>query len=173
MSASKPTGYFKYQVTASGNRCMPLNQEGISNTCVAVAQWLKRSASQPTGDFICHCCGGRVVDTYHAEFLKWNNPSDIFGTVHYHFQGYEDENLKLVSQQYRAWSDWTDVQAGLALYWWQGPLTFGVGRIRVKVSASQPKGYFKQQGRGGLVDKSDCLPNPRGISNNREVVTEQ
>ena len=40
----------------------------------------------------------------------------IFRDIHYHFQGYQDENLKLVSQQYRAWSDCTDVQAGLALY---------------------------------------------------------
>ena len=70
---------------------------------------------------------------YHAEFLKWNNQSYIFGTVHYHFYGYQDENLKLVSQQYRAWSDCTDVQAGLALYWWQRLFTFSVGRIRVKI----------------------------------------
>ena len=28
-------------------------------------------------------------------------------------------NMKLVSQQYRAWSDCTDVLAGLDLYWWQ------------------------------------------------------
>ena len=38
----------------------------------------------------------------------------------------------LVSQQYRAWSDCTDVQTGLALYWWQRLISFGVGRIRVK-----------------------------------------
>ena len=44
---------------------------------------------------------------YHAKFLKWNNPPSIFGTLHYH---YRDENL--VSQQYRAWSDCTEVQAG-------------------------------------------------------------
>ena len=37
---------------------------------------------------------------YHAEFLKWNNPSSIYRTFHYHFKGYQDENLKLVSQQY-------------------------------------------------------------------------
>ena len=40
---------------------------------------------------------------------------------------------KLVSQQYRAWSDCTDVQAGLALYWWQRLITFGFNRIRVNV----------------------------------------
>ena len=67
----------------------------------------------------------------YLNLLKWNNPSYIFGTVHYHFQGYQDGNLKLVSQQYRTWSDCTDVQAGLALYWWQRLLTFSVSRIRV------------------------------------------
>ena len=67
---------------------------------------------------------------YHAKFLKWNNPSNIFGTVHYHFYGYQDENLKLVSRQYRAWLECTDVQAGLALYCWQRLITFDVGRIR-------------------------------------------
>ena len=50
---------------------------------------------------------------YPAEFLKWNNPTSIFGTVH---KGYQYENLQLVSQQYRAWTDYTDVQTGLALY---------------------------------------------------------
>ena len=39
--------------------------------------------------------------------------------------------MKLVSQQYRAWSDCMDVRDGLALYWWQRHTTFGVGRIRV------------------------------------------
>ena len=37
----------------------------------------------------------------------------------------------LVSQQYRAWSDCTVVQAGQALYWWQRLITFGVGRKRI------------------------------------------
>ena len=54
------------------------------------------------------------LNPYHAEYLKWNNPSYIFGTVHYHFQGYQDENLKLVSQQYRAWSDCTARKCSLA-----------------------------------------------------------
>ena len=45
--------------------------------------------------------------------------------------------LKLVSQQYRAWWDCTDVQAGLALYCWQRLITFGSGRISVnKVNVS-------------------------------------
>ena len=60
---------------------------------------------------------------YHADCLKWNNPPSIFDTVHYQ---------KLVSHQYIAWSDCADVQAGLALYWWQMLIIFGVGRIRVK-----------------------------------------
>ena len=59
---------------------------------------------------------------YPAEFLKWSSPPSSFGTVQYHFQRCQDENLQLVSQQYRAWSDCTDVQAGLALYWWQTSL---------------------------------------------------
>ena len=73
-----------------------------------------------------------VVNPY-AELLKWNNPPSIFGPIHYHFKGYPDENLKLVSQQYRAWSDCMDVQTGLALYWWQKLITFIVGRIMVKI----------------------------------------
>ena len=47
----------------------------------------------------------------------------IFGTLHYKFT----DNLKLVNQQYKAWSDcsgsWSDcmdMQAGLALYWYTG-----------------------------------------------------
>ena len=37
-----------------------------------------------------------------AKFLKWNNPPSIFGTVNYQFwDGYQDENLKSVSQQCR------------------------------------------------------------------------
>ena len=37
---------------------------------------------------------------------------------------------------YRAWPNCTYVHAGLALYWWQRlpVITFGVGRIRVKIS---------------------------------------
>ena len=49
-------------------------------------------------------------------FLKWNNPPSIFGSLHYHLKGYQDENLKSVSQRYRAWSDCADVLTGLALY---------------------------------------------------------
>ena len=77
-----------------------------------------------------------LLNPFHAEFLKWHNPSSIFGIVHYHFKGYQDGNMKMVSQQYRAWSDCTDVQVGLALYWWQRLLIIGVGRIRVKISVN-------------------------------------
>ena len=46
---------------------------------------------------------------------------------------YQDENLKLIFQQYRAWSDQTDVQTGLALYWWQRLIwLLRSSRIRVK-----------------------------------------
>ena len=40
----------------------------------------------------------------------------MYGTVHYHFYEYQEENLNLVSHQYRAWSDSTGVKASLALY---------------------------------------------------------
>ena len=50
------------------------------------------------------------------------------------FKGYQDVNLKLVSQQNRAWSDCTDVQTGLALYRWQRLITFDSSRIRVNVT---------------------------------------
>ena len=73
-----------------------------------------------------------IFNPFPAKFLKQNNPPYIFGTIHYQFQGYHDENLKLASHQYRAWSDCTDVHAGLALYWWQKLIIFGVGRIKVK-----------------------------------------
>ena len=43
--------------------------------------------------------------------------------------------MRTWSQQYsyivKAWSDCKDVQAGLALYWWQRLISFGVGRVRV------------------------------------------
>ena len=45
--------------------------------------------------------------------------------------GIHDENLKLVSQQYRALPDCMDVQAGLALYWWQRLITLSSSRVRV------------------------------------------
>jgi hypothetical protein len=51
------------------------------------------------------------------EYFKWTCPTSFFGTVNYQF--YRFERLKFVSQQYRALSDCTDMQAGLTLYWWQ------------------------------------------------------
>ena len=42
--------------------------------------------------------------------------TSIYGFFYYYFQGYQCENLQLVNQQYRAWSDCTNLQAGLALY---------------------------------------------------------
>ena len=42
----------------------------------------------------------------------------IFYPIHL-FRDIKMRNWKLVSQQYRAWSVCTEVQAGLALYWWQ------------------------------------------------------
>ena len=50
--------------------------------------------------------GGKPLNTslHTITLLKWKNPLSICGTVHYHFWGYQDENLKLVIQQYRAWS---------------------------------------------------------------------
>ena len=31
------------------------------------------------------CLIYQLTQKYHAEFLKWNNPPYIFGTLHYHF----------------------------------------------------------------------------------------
>ena len=73
------------------------------------------------------------VNPYPAEFLKLDNSPSIFGIFHYHFWGYQDENLKLASQQYRAWFNCMDMQIGLVLYWWQRlRTTLGFGRIKVK-----------------------------------------
>ena len=83
----------------------------------------------------------RDVSPYHAEFLKWNNPPSIFDTLHYYFMGYQDENLNYVIQQYIIWSDWHG-SAGWpgSIYWCQRLTTFGVGRIRVKISLEH-QGY--------------------------------
>ena len=37
----------------------------------------------------------------------------IFGAAHSRFCGYQDDNLKLAKQQYRAWSEFTDMHAAL------------------------------------------------------------
>ena len=68
-----------------------------------------------------------------CQFLKWNNPSSIFGTVKVIiFRDIRMRTWKLFSQQYRDWSDCTDMQASLALYWWQRLITFSSDRIRAK-----------------------------------------
>ena len=60
-----------------------------------------------------------------------NNPPSIFGTVHYHSRGIKMRTWKLVSQQYKAWSDC----AG-----WPGfrlvakANQFGSSRIRIKLN---------------------------------------
>jgi len=38
-----------------------------------------------------------------------------FGTIHCKFEGYQDQNMSLSSQQYRSWLDSMDVQTGLRL----------------------------------------------------------
>ena len=35
------------------------------------------------------------LNPYHAEFLKWNISTTIFGTVHYQFYGNQDENFQV------------------------------------------------------------------------------
>ena len=62
-----------------------------------------------------------VINTYHAEFLKWNNPPFIYGTFHYHFSGYQDENLVGIEP-----AQTEQILVGKAI------ITFGVGRIGVK-----------------------------------------
>ena len=42
-----------------------------------------------------------------------------------------------------SWSANTDVQAGLALYWWQRLITFGSGRIRVNNEEGKIGLHFK------------------------------
>ena len=56
----------------------------------------------------------------------------FFWNLRWYLQRLQDENFKSVSQQYRAWSDCTDVQTGLTLYWWQTIITFGSSRVKVK-----------------------------------------
>ena len=69
-----------------------------------------------------------LINYYQPKFLKWNNPPYIYLELSiYHFRDIKMSIWKLVSHQYRAWSDCIDVQAGLALYWWQRLITFGYG----------------------------------------------
>ena len=68
-------------------------------------------------------CQNSVQTGYHLSltlnllnFLKWR---------------YQNENLKLITQQYRAWLDCIETLAGLALYWLQKLITSSSSRIRV------------------------------------------
>ena len=45
---------------------------------------------------------------------------------------FRDIRMKLEVDEptlYRTWSDYTNIQAGLALYWWQRLITFGSSRV--------------------------------------------
>ena len=63
----------------------------------------------------------------------------LIGIIHLQFSDqsimiFRDTKMriwKFVIQQYRAWSDCTALQTGLALYWWQRLITFGSSRIWV------------------------------------------
>ena len=68
-----------------------------------------------------------------AEFLKWNNPLSNSLELPVIILGISRENLKLVSHQYKAWSDSKEAQNILALYWWQRLTTFGPNKILVNV----------------------------------------
>ena len=75
----------------------------------------------------------------------------------------------MASQQYRAWSDCMDLQAGLVLVWWQRLITFGFSRIRVKLH-QQCKGHkatnvyaklggnFSLSQRGNSFQSQFCVP---------------
>ena len=47
------------------------------------------------------------------------------------FLGRSRSKLEVGQPQYKAWSDCTGVQAGLAMYWGQSLINLGFGRIRV------------------------------------------
>ena len=47
--------------------------------------------------------------------------------------------MMLVGQQFRVWSDCTDVQAELTLNWWQRLITFGSSKIRVNINSTRKK----------------------------------
>ena len=62
----------------------------------------------------------QIFNPYHAEFHKWKNPPSIFGTIHFHFWGYQDENLKLVSQHGCAgWPGSIHVAKSNHFWYWQ------------------------------------------------------
>ena len=47
----------------------------------------------------------------------------------------------MTNHQYRVWSDFTDVQTGQALYWWQRLVTFSYSRERVTHVAAAGDGH--------------------------------
>ena len=47
---------------------------------VKICEKLKKADSQ-----VCDLKYGEYFNPYTAEFLKWNIPSSIFETIHYHF----------------------------------------------------------------------------------------
>ena len=57
-----------------------------------------------------------IFQTLKPLFLKWTCPSFIFGAIYFQFWGHQGENDQSVSQQYTAWTDCMDLQAGLAVY---------------------------------------------------------
>ena len=73
---------------------------------------------------------------YSATYLTLNLLSSINGIIHlpfleqsvFIFRDIKVRTWKLVSQQYRAWSNCTDVQSGLAVYWWHMLSTFNSER---------------------------------------------
>ena len=59
-------------------------------------------------------------------------PKFLYGIAHLLFlelSGYQDEKPKLISQQYRAWSDCTDVQVDMVLWYGQRLITFASSSI--------------------------------------------
>ena len=74
---------------------------------------------------------GNLLTLTMPNFL--NGTPSIFGTVHYHFRDIKMNTLSWSANSI-VWSDCTDVQAGLALYYWHRLLTFGVGKIRVIIN---------------------------------------
>ena len=68
-----------------------------------------------------------VINPEPAEFLSWNNPSSILELSIIIFR-----DIKMRIWNLPASSIEPDVQAGLALYWWQWLITVSSSRIRVK-----------------------------------------
>ena len=66
-------------------------------------------------------------------------------------------SLILASQQYRAWSDCTDVQTGLALYWWQSLITFA-SRRKKRVHKFKESAVFTYWPWFGCSRRIDSFP---------------